>query len=285
MAKMKVHELAKELEIQSKDVIAFLQEKGIEVKAAQSSVEEEHVAMVKGHFGKGEVKEETEPKAVKEPEAEIPAAKAEAPAAKAEAPKKKKTIIFVSNPQNSKMPGSKPMPNQNKKPAQPQQAPAKQAPVKQIQLGPNQMINKATGKIMEKLPPKQEVKEEVAAPVKEGYTFKGWYTDNTFTNKITSIKKGSRENINVYVKWQVNNYNIKFSANGGKGKIDTLKNCEYDKAYTLPENTFTRNGYIFNGWNTKKDGTGESFKDVQEIKNLTAKNKATITLYAQWINN
>ena len=53
MAKMKVHELAKELEIQSKDVIAFLQEKGIEVKAAQSSVEEEHVALVKGHFGKG----------------------------------------------------------------------------------------------------------------------------------------------------------------------------------------------------------------------------------------
>ena len=29
MAKMKVHELAKELEIQSKDVITFLQEKGI----------------------------------------------------------------------------------------------------------------------------------------------------------------------------------------------------------------------------------------------------------------
>ena len=158
MAKMKVHELAKELEIQSKDVIAFLQEKGIEVKAAQSSVEEEHVAMVKGHFGKGEAKAETV------------AAKEEASAAKTEAPKKKKTIIFVSNPQNSKMPGSRPMPNQNKKPAQPQQtqqAPAKQAPVKQIQLGPNQMINKATGKIMEKLPPKQEVKEEVSAPVRE----------------------------------------------------------------------------------------------------------------------
>ena len=30
MAKMKVHELAKELEIQSKDVLAFLQEKGID---------------------------------------------------------------------------------------------------------------------------------------------------------------------------------------------------------------------------------------------------------------
>ena len=163
MAKMKVHELAKELEIQSKDIIVFLQEKGIEVKAAQSSVEDEHVAMVKGHFSKGEAKAE-------EVKGETSASKADASAAKAEAPKKKKNIIFVSNPQNSKMPGSRPMSNQNKKPAQPQQpqqAPAKQATVKPIQLGPNQMINKATGKIMEKLPPKQEVKEEVVAPVKE----------------------------------------------------------------------------------------------------------------------
>ena len=163
MAKMKVHELAKELEIQSKDIIVFLQEKGIEVKAAQSSVEDEHVAMVKGHFSKGEAKAE-------EVKGETSASKADASAAKAEAPKKKKNIIFVSNPQNSKMPGSRPMSNQNKKPAQPQQlqqAPAKQATVKPIQLGPNQMINKATGKIMEKLPPKQEVKEEVVATVKE----------------------------------------------------------------------------------------------------------------------
>ena len=80
MAKMKVHELAKELEIQSKDVIAFLQEKGIEVKAAQSSVEDEHVAMVKGHFSKGEAKVEE--------------VKVETLASKTEAPKKKKNIIF-----------------------------------------------------------------------------------------------------------------------------------------------------------------------------------------------
>lgn len=37
MAKIKVHELAKELEIKSKDVITFLQEKGVDVKAAVAS--------------------------------------------------------------------------------------------------------------------------------------------------------------------------------------------------------------------------------------------------------
>ena len=46
MAKMKVHELAKELERQSKELVAFLQDKGYEVKAAQSSIDEEAAALV-----------------------------------------------------------------------------------------------------------------------------------------------------------------------------------------------------------------------------------------------
>lgn len=52
MAKIKVHELAKELDKQSKEVIAFLQGKGIEVKAPQSSLEEDAVVMVRKQFGK-----------------------------------------------------------------------------------------------------------------------------------------------------------------------------------------------------------------------------------------
>ena len=50
MAKIKVHELAKELEIKSKDVITFLQEKGVDVKAAQSSIEGDAVEWVKKKF-------------------------------------------------------------------------------------------------------------------------------------------------------------------------------------------------------------------------------------------
>lgn len=50
MAKIKVHELAKELEIKSKDVITFLQEKGVDVKAAQSSIEGDAVECVKKKF-------------------------------------------------------------------------------------------------------------------------------------------------------------------------------------------------------------------------------------------
>ena len=51
MAKIKVHELAKELELQSKDILSFLQEKGIEAKAAQSSLEEDAAALVRNSLG------------------------------------------------------------------------------------------------------------------------------------------------------------------------------------------------------------------------------------------
>ena len=100
MAKIKIHELAKELDKQSKEVLAFLQEKGIEAKAAQSTIEEDAAQMVRKHFAKPvpEAKAPAEEKAPAE-------AKAPVEEKQDEAPKKKKKIIFVSNPQNSRAPG------------------------------------------------------------------------------------------------------------------------------------------------------------------------------------
>ncbi len=53
MAKMRVHELAKELEIKSADVVQALSEKGIEVKAA-SSIEDDNINYIREKFGKAE---------------------------------------------------------------------------------------------------------------------------------------------------------------------------------------------------------------------------------------
>ena len=129
MSKIKVHELAKELEKQSREVIAFLQEKGIEVKAAQSSVEEDAAEMVRKAFGaakKADVKAEVKPEAKEEAKTEAKSeakaepsnegkkevqkeAQKEAPKAegKLAAPVKKKKIIFVSNPHNSNISGQR----------------------------------------------------------------------------------------------------------------------------------------------------------------------------------
>ena len=41
-------------------------------------------------------------------------------------------------------------------------------------------------------------------PTKTGYTFDGWYTESTFTNKVTSIQKGTTGNKTFYAKWEEN---------------------------------------------------------------------------------
>ena len=129
MTKIKVHELAKEIDKTSKEITTLLAEKGIEGKSPQSNLEEEHVELVKKAFGikktakkaepktedaktetKTAAKAETKTEAKAEPKAEVKAEpKADASkedASKAEAPKKKKpNIIFVSNPHNSRVPG------------------------------------------------------------------------------------------------------------------------------------------------------------------------------------
>lgn len=62
MSKMRVHELAKELEIKSADIVTALEEKGMEVKA-QSSIDEEQIAFVKQKFSKNKTEEAKEEKA------------------------------------------------------------------------------------------------------------------------------------------------------------------------------------------------------------------------------
>ncbi len=142
MAKIKVHEIAKELGKQSKEIISFLQDKGIEAKAAQSSLEEEAAALVRKAFGKREEMKEEAPAVIKEDMAEqkqasVPDDGNKTASVKAagnkvenrqenknvrpvqnsgEAPKKKKKIIFVSNPHNSNMPGQRPQ--NDRRPAQ-----------------------------------------------------------------------------------------------------------------------------------------------------------------------
>lgn len=109
MSKIKVYELAKELEKPSKELVEFFKEKDIEVKSHMSSVEEAEAELARKAF-----LSKTPAKAAPAPAAEAPsskggAVKAGAPkeaAQKAEAPKKK-NIVHVFRPQNTQS-GAKP---------------------------------------------------------------------------------------------------------------------------------------------------------------------------------
>ncbi len=72
------------------------------------------------------------------------------------------------------------------------------------------------------------------------------------------------------------NISIRFVANGGKGTMSPQA-IHANAVTVLNENTFTRDNYVFIGWNTKADGTGIAYADKASVT-LTS----NLTLYAQW---
>ncbi len=84
----------------------------------------------------------------------------------------------------------------------------------------------------------------------------------------------------TYIPSETNDiYTVSFNANGGEGTI-----YAQDFASNIPQAltacTFTREEYVFDGWNTATDGSGTRYADGQNVINL-----GTITLHAQWKHN
>ena len=96
MSKLRVHEIARELDKSNKEVMDFLKSKNIDVKSHMSSLEDDHVSLIRANLRKGNV-------AAASTDSAKPAASAE------EKPKKK--LIQVFRPQNaSHMPERKQKP-------------------------------------------------------------------------------------------------------------------------------------------------------------------------------
>lgn len=85
---------------------------------------------------------------------------------------------------------------------------------------------------------------EPADPTKTGYTFDGWYTEETCTNPYdfdTPVKNA----LTLYAKWTINQYTITFKP--GNGDEDKTITQDYGTAVTAPANP-TKTGYTFAGW-------------------------------------
>lgn len=116
-------------------------------------------------------------------------------------------------------------------------------------------------------------------PTRTGYLFGGWYGEDG--KKITAIAKGTHGDVTLRAGWTAISYTLSFHANGGSGSA-ARKSLSYDVDTVLPETGFKRMGYILSGWNTARDGSGQAYLPGETVKNLTAANKAALTLYAQW---
>lgn len=91
--------------------------------------------------------------------------------------------------------------------------------------------------------------------------------------------KGTLSNVNIEV-YEPAKYTVKFDSNGGTGTMPDQVIRE-NETINLLVNLFERENYIFEGWNTKADGTGIEYEDEQTVTNLLSPNE-TITLYAIW---
>ena len=107
-------------------------------------------------------------------------------------------------------------------------------------------------------------------PTRYGYTFLGWYLENTYINKVTFPYEVT-QNITLYAKWEKNTYNVHFELNGGEGVSDL-------KVSVINEEPIpTRKGYTFLGWYFESDFINKVTFPYEVTQN--------ITLYAKWEEN
>ena len=147
-------------------------------------------------------------------------------------------------------------------------------------------------------------------PIRKGYTFKGWDLDGKI---VTSIDSSTFTNAAVasltatYTKdtFEGDDRVLILNANGGtisgntSSKYDYLGGGNSGTSMSLLPYIPERKGYTFNGWNSKKDGSGKNYtyiywrlwdddgkteveKDTIIENSLGAKYYQNVTLYASW---
>ncbi len=118
-------------------------------------------------------------------------------------------------------------------------------------------------------------------PTRDGYTFTGWNTkkDGSGTSYASGGTYTANAAVTLYAQWKVKTYAVKYDANGGTG-APAQQTKTYGKTLTLSDVRPECDGYNFDGWNTKSDGSGTAYSPGASYKS----NKA-MTLYAQWISD
>lgn len=115
----------------------------------------------------------------------------------------------------------------------------------------------------------------LGAPTKTGYTFEGWYDNDTFTGSaVTEIGTTETGDQTLYAKWSANVYDITYNLDGGTNDEGNLDSYTYGIGLTL--NDPVKTNYSFEGWfdNDAFEGTA--------ITEISTTDLGNIDLYAKW---
>ena len=107
----------------------------------------------------------------------------------------------------------------------------------------------------------------------EGYTFIGWYTDDTYDTEF-DFTQPITGNTTVYAKWTAKDYEVSFITE--HGKTPTSQSVPYNGTATYP-GKLTEDGYTFGGWYADEKHTTEFDFNTQ----ITSDTK----VYAKWEKN
>ena len=113
---------------------------------------------------------------------------------------------------------------------------------------------------------------EPTAPTSSGYTFVGWYKEDSLTTLWDFAVDKVTANTTLYAKWTPVTYEVTFNTNGGS-TVDAV-DASYDTTIIAPTPPIKAN-YIFAGW--YKDA---HLNDVWSF--ATDKVDGDTTLYAKW---
>lgn len=115
--------------------------------------------------------------------------------------------------------------------------------------------------------------DNLTIPEVEGFTFDGWYTDDTHTKEF-DFSTPITSNTTVYAKWTAKDYKVSFVTE--HGDAPTSQNVPYNKTATNP-GELTAEGYTFIGWYT--DHTYSTKFD------FSTPIKSNTKVYAKWEKN
>lgn len=121
--------------------------------------------------------------------------------------------------------------------------------------------------------------------------FLGWTTvagGATVTKYPGSTVQMKDQDITLYAVYgdKASTVQLTYKPNGGKEADITETDIPNNKQVTLrDENTFTRTGYHFTGWNTEANGTGTSFSAGAPARVDNLGSGSGNVLYAQWAPN
>ncbi|MGN0437304.1 MAG: InlB B-repeat-containing protein [Lachnospiraceae bacterium] len=112
---------------------------------------------------------------------------------------------------------------------------------------------------------------------KTGYTFAGWYSDDTYTTQVTTISATQTGNVTLYAKFTANDYTITYELDGGTNGAGNPTSYTYGVGVTSFANA-TKTGYTFDGWYSDSTYT-------TKVTAISTTQTEDITLYAKFITD